>query len=543
MLQKHVTKQLSYAPPVHFVTHFRQFACIASCCASMFCLLQHLACIVEDCISSKIITLTGHAACSAGVADAEAFLHERLGDLEAALRLHMAAVEKTNSQLVTALASGRIPVLQLPGGLGMCGAAAAGVSRQGSGLNKVLQQVGVAAGDHNSSSSSNRVQGEQIQWGLGALLQQLQAQHALQVSGTATPEVTQSAAATAASVAASLLQQLAPAASSHSHQHQHQYQQHQLPAQQQQQQQQHPYLLSHHGGAGAGSSAAATLQSACCVCVDLHKAWMAELSPRLKLKGLGYSAVYSPAQSGSGGIASASNAAAAAALAEVPQELHAAWQALQAALAFCKRNTTSSSGSSCSATGCSQRHSSSSSNKQREADEAGGGKQLWFGLMDVYVARMRSVPSNTAVSPAAAAPSHTRQQQQQHSQHQLAVTPQLLESLAAAAAGQLGPDALPKVLLAAAAALASCVAHDLFSLLLDEVVCVMADHLPLLDIVGRVLQQHGSERFGEFRSTLLGLFGATAYESAIMQAANRWGLVGGCPTWHTCWLVAASVLY
>lgn len=36
-----------------------------------------------------------------------------------------------------------------------------------------------------------------------------------------------------------------------------------------------------------------------------------------------------------------------------------------------------------------------------------------------------------------------------------------------------------------------------------------------------MLQEHGHERFGEFRSTLLGLFGATAYEAAILGAANR----------------------
>jgi hypothetical protein len=445
----------------------------------------------------------------------------------------MAAVEKTNSQLVSALTSGRIPVLQLPGGLGLCSAAAAaaGVSRQGSGISSRVLQAGLAAGsDISSSTSSSSEQGEQVQWGLGALLQQLQAaQDAVQVSGAATPELVQPAAAAAATVAASLLQQLAPTTSSHTHQYQ---QQHQA------QQQQHPYLLSHHGGTGAGTSAAAA-QRPCCVCVDLHKAWMAELSPRLKLKGLGYSAMYSPGHSGSGGIAGTNNAAAAAAaLAELPQELLAAWQALQAALAFCKRNTTSSSsssGGSGSATGRSQRHSSSGG-KRHEANDAGGGKQLWFGLMDVYVARMRSIPHNTAASSASAAPSHTQQQQQQQqqSQQQLAVSPQLLESLAAAAAGQLGPAALSNVLLSAASAVASCVAHDVFSLLLDEVVCVMADHLPLLDIVGRVLQQHGSERFGEFRSTLLGLFGATAYESAIMQAANRWGGVT-----MACWLAAA----
>jgi hypothetical protein len=458
----------------------------------------------------------------AGVADAEAFLHERLGDLEAALRLHMAAVDKTNSRLVTALTTGRIPVLQLPGGLAVCSAAAAGVSRQGSGVVSKALSAGSAAGNVNSSSSSSSsVEGEHVQWGLGPLLQQLQAaQDAVQLSGNATPEVTQPAAA-AADVAASLLQQLAPTSSSHTQQHLYQ-QQHQA----QLQQQQHPYLLSHHGGAAAGSSAAAAHRP-CCVCVDLHKAWMAELSPRLKLKGLGYSAVYSPGHSGSGSTAGTSNAAAAAALAELPQELLAAWQALQAALAFCKRNTTSSSssGGSGSAAGRSQRHSSSGG-KQHEADDTHGGKQLWFGLMDVYVARVRSISHNTPASSASASPESQQQQQQQQSQQQLAVTPQLLKSLAAAAAGQLDPAELPSVLLSAAAALASCVAHDLFSLLLDEVVCVMADHLPLLDIVGRVLQQHGSERFGEFRSTLLGLFGATAYESAIMQAANRWVGVG-----------------
>eukprot|EP00775_Hariotina_reticulata_P011040 gene11040-11195_t len=53
------------------------------------------------------------------------------------------------------------------------------------------------------------------------------------------------------------------------------------------------------------------------------------------------------------------------------------------------------------------------------------------------------------------------------------------------------------------------------------VVCVMADHVPLLDIVSRVLQKHGHERFGEFRPTLLGLFGATADDGAILVAANR----------------------
>jgi hypothetical protein len=81
---------------------------------------------------------------------------------------------------------------------------------------------------------------------------------------------------------------------------------------------------------------------------------------------------------------------------------------------------------------------------------------------------------------------------------------------------------LPDLLCAAAAAAArQQLLPGLLRLLLDEVVCSMADHLPLLDIVGRILQEHGSEHFGEFRSTLLGLFGATRYDGAIMAAANR----------------------
>jgi hypothetical protein len=454
------------------------------------------------------------AAAAAGVSDAEAFLHERLGDLEAALRLHMAAVEKTNSQLVTALMSGRIPVLQLPGSWGVGNAGVALASRPGSSKSRDVNIKAslIAKEDESkaSNTSSSLAAAEQVQWGLAALLQQLKAvQDAVQPAASASTEAAPpaaAAAAAAAAVATSLLQQLDPtaaaAANSHPHQQQYQYQQQAL---------QHPYLLSQHGGVGASSSAMAQ-QSTCCVCVDLHKAWMAELSPRLKLKGLGCSTVgYSPLQSASGGFAGVSNAAAAAAV-ELPQELLAAWQALQAALAFCKRNTKSSSSSSSSSTASrQQRHSSSSSKKQNDADEVGGGRQLWFGLMDVYVVRVRSLQTSAGAST----------QQQQHVSQYAAADPQLLESLTAVAARQLPPAALPKVLLAAAAALARSVAHDLFRLLLDEVVCVMADHLPLLDIVGRVLQQHGSEHFGEFRSTLLGLFGATAYESAIMTAANR----------------------
>jgi hypothetical protein len=52
-----------------------------------------------------------------GVADAEAFLHERLGDMEAALRLYLADVGASWARLEAALLEGRVQVLarQAPG--------------------------------------------------------------------------------------------------------------------------------------------------------------------------------------------------------------------------------------------------------------------------------------------------------------------------------------------------------------------------------------------------------------------------------------------
>ena len=50
----------------------------------------------------------------AGVADAEAYLHERLGNYEAALALHIAHLDSTNKQLESVVLSGQLPLLQLP---------------------------------------------------------------------------------------------------------------------------------------------------------------------------------------------------------------------------------------------------------------------------------------------------------------------------------------------------------------------------------------------------------------------------------------------
>jgi hypothetical protein len=136
--------------------------------------------------------------------------------------------------------------------------------------------------------------------------------------------------------------------------------------------------------------------------------------------------------------------------------------------------------------------------------------------MEVYVANLRGLRTTGTQQPQPVQPQQQQQQQQQRQQQQL------VADLHSAAAQQIPLQDLPRILRAGGAAVAAQqMLPELLRLLLDEVVCCMADHLPLLDIVGRIIQQHGTERFGEFRSTLLGLLGATGYDSAILSAANR----------------------
>jgi hypothetical protein len=57
----------------------------------------------------------GVSAClAAGVADAEAYLHERLGNYEAALRLHLARAAAANAALEAALLGGQVALVELP---------------------------------------------------------------------------------------------------------------------------------------------------------------------------------------------------------------------------------------------------------------------------------------------------------------------------------------------------------------------------------------------------------------------------------------------
>jgi hypothetical protein len=142
--------------------------------------------------------------------------------------------------------------------------------------------------------------------------------------------------------------------------------------------------------------------------------------------------------------------------------------------------------------------------------------------METYVQRLRSQQSSSSSKGGdAGAP----QQQQQHMQ-------QLLAGLEQAAAGACSVAEVDQLLQSGGAALARLALRDCYAFLLDDVISRMADHVPLLDIVTWVLSQHGGERFGDFRSTLLGLFGAYAYEFNIMRAANR--LITK-DAWHQMW--------
>jgi len=437
------------------------------------------------------------------VCDAEAFLHERLGDLDAALRLYISSAQQANRQLQDAVLAGKVPLMQLPPGYCL---------------------PGCQEGSRRSRHSAAHGDTEQECWGLGRLLAQLDA-----LALRATQAVATAAASTsgtqqqegvaddiqqasdelsaASHAAAALLHQLDP-----SHMHSSSACK--------------PDRAAPSAGAallspGSRPSAAVPHQLAPPI-IDLYKSWMAELSPRLKLKGLGAAVAPLPAIGGAKlGAAASSCGASSTAMAHaglsgltlpaVPPELLAAWQALQAAVAFCQRNTRASSSSSGPAT------ASSSSNTAAAAAAAAGGHQLWYELMDIYVANLRALHDARDTQQHQPGSQVLLQPLQQQQQQQ-----QLVGALLRAVSCQVAAQDLPGVLRGAAAAVASQqMLPGLLRLLLDEVVCCMADHLPLLDIVGHVLQQHGNERFGEFRPTLLGLFGATGYDSAIMAAANR----------------------
>ena len=70
------------------------------------------------CPYSELFTILlfspSHSLLGAGVTDAEAYLHERLGNYEAALALHIAHLDAAHKCLEGVVLSGQLPLLQLP---------------------------------------------------------------------------------------------------------------------------------------------------------------------------------------------------------------------------------------------------------------------------------------------------------------------------------------------------------------------------------------------------------------------------------------------
>lgn len=412
-----------------------------------------------------------------------------MGDLDAALRLYLSTTRRANSALQAAVLGGSVPLLLLPPGYWVPG---------------WFDRRSTAATRAFSSSSSR----DQSCFGMEQLVQQLEsmAHMAAQASGSRNGGgTTQSAAAAAApggvqqaseqllaaaaNVAATLLQQLDPSCAI---------------AGSSKQPSRGPPLP---GSSLSGSLDEVTGPGAAALqlpppMIDLYKSWMAELSPRLRLKGLGAgigarvghfpgsTALLAAAGSSCG----SSSSMAAVHIPAVPAQLQAAWQALQAAVAFCQRNTRPSSSTSASSSAAAAGGSSSSV-------AANAAQELWFQLMDVYVANLRSLHAHQQhQQQQGKAGQEAAIQQQQHGHPPQQQQERLVADLTRAASGQAPLQKLPSVLRAGAAAVAAGQAlPGLLRLLLDEVVCSMADCLPLLDIVGRIIQQHGNERFGEFR--------------------------------------------
>lgn len=467
--------------------------------------------------ATPLSSLTVTAAAAAGVCDGEAFLLERMGDLDAALRLYLSTTRRANSALQAAVLGGSVPLLLLPPGYWVPG----WFDRRSTAATRAF-------------SSSSR---DQSCFGMEQLVQQLEcvAHMAAQASGSrngggttqsaaaAAPGAVQQASeqllAAAANVAATLLQQLDPSCA--------------IDGSSKQPSRGPPIPGSSLSGSldevtGPG---AAALQLPPPM-IDLYKSWMAELSPRLRLKGLGAgvgttvghfpgsTALLTAAGSSCG---SSSSSMAGVHIPAVPAQLQAAWQALQAAVAFCQRNTRPSSSTPASSSAAAAGGSSSSSVAANAAQE------LWFQLMDVYVANLRSLHAHQQHQQQlgnAGQEAATQQQQQQHQQHGHLPKQQqerLVADLTRAASGQAPLQELPSVLRAGAAAVAAGqVLPGLLRLLLDEVVCSMADCLPLLDIVGRIIQQHGNERFGEFRwEQLLIMLSAQAGRQVLTRLRSK----------------------
>jgi len=463
---------------------------------------------------------------AAGVADAEAYLHERLGDLAAALKLYLREVAARNDGLEAAVRAGGAPAFALPPQL----AAAVERAQGGSG-------GGPAGGGEIGGGGALGPRAAAV-----ALVAWLERHLGL-------PSSSGQAAATESSTAASVFART---------------QQQQLiaeqgprqPLQQQQQQllqgltaaQRRKAALSSprkaiEAAAAAGEKAAAAepgasgdlnrvddaaaLAASWQIRGDRHLGWISALSPRARIHGVtsDTGAHHTPER--------------------VPAEVAAAWRAMHAAVAFCRRSSRDMAGRP-PATRSAVAGSSGGGGGTGADDSAA--QAAWFSVLDAYVTRLRRLKlqrdqssgrdrstGSTDQQPRPQQPPHTP-----HPHHKLlqrgwspdAELQCALHALQSALAAADGPDRPPlpagttpaTVIDAALASAAACLVRralrDAYTALIDEVISEMTDHVPLVDIVMRILERHRQECFGEFRPTLLGLFGAYAYERAIMGAAN-----------------------
>lgn len=54
----------------------------------------------------------------------------------------------------------------------------------------------------------------------------------------------------------------------------------------------------------------------------------------------------------------------------------------------------------------------------------------------------------------------------------------------------------------------------------SKIVCC-ADYVPLIEVAELIINEHGQDRFGDFRSTLLSLINAYNYEQNILTSISK----------------------